>query len=122
MINPFVKYQGLEFFGMFENASGKARAESDTRTVNQYGAELLYRFGKNESIYFGGRYNLVTGETNADEDIDIARFNIGAGWFLTKNVLAKLEYVNQQYDGFNSGSFFHDAEFKGMMLEAVISF
>src|SRR5690554_6396758 len=41
MINPFVKYQGLEFYGVFENSSGKAVAEPDRRTFNQYGAELL---------------------------------------------------------------------------------
>jgi hypothetical protein len=121
MINPFIKYQGLEFFGLFESASGKAQAEPDSRTFNQYGAELLYRFGSSESIYLGGRYNLVTGETNTGADVDITRFNIGGGWFMTKNVLAKLEYVNQQYDGFTSG-YFQGAEFSGIMLEAVISF
>jgi hypothetical protein len=122
MINPFIKFQGLEFFGVFENASGKATAEPDRRTFNQYGAELLYRFGATESIYFGGRYNLVTGEMSDGNDVDISRVNIGGGWFITKNVLAKLEYVNQQYDGFAAGSTFEDGEFSGIMLEAVISF
>lgn len=122
MINPFVKYQGFEFFGVYENASGRARAEADTRTVQQFGAELLYRFGKTENFYFGGRYNLVTGETNANEDIDITRINVGGGWFLTKNILAKVEYVTQKYDGFNQSSIFHKGEFNGFMLEAVISF
>ncbi len=122
MINPFVKYKGLEFFGVFENASGKAQAETDRRTFNQYSAELLYRFGKNEDFYFGGRYNHVTGETNQGEDVDISRINVGGGWFLTRNVLTKLEYVRQTYDGFNNTSVFHEGEFSGLMLEAVISF
>jgi hypothetical protein len=63
MINPFVKYRGLEFFGMYELSSGKVEAEDDTRDFTQIGAELLYRFGNNENFYVGGRYNLVSGDT-----------------------------------------------------------
>jgi hypothetical protein len=122
MINPFVKFQGLEFFGVIETASGKAQAEPDRRTFNQYGAELIYRFGAAEKVYLGGRYNLVTGDTNADESVDISRINIGGGWFMTRNVLAKIEYVTQTYDGFNPGNYFTDGEFNGFMIEAVISF
>lgn len=122
MINPFVKYQGLEFFGIFETASGKAMSEDSRRTSNQYMAELVYRFGNSENFYFGGRYNLVTAETRSGEDVDITRFNIGGGWFLTKNVLAKLEYAHQTWDGYQSNSVFHDGKFNGVMLEAVISF
>ena len=121
MINPFVKVQGLEFFGLLEFASGKASAEPDTRSVTQLGAEVLYRFGESEDIYLGGRYNLVTGENSSNEDIDITRFNIGGGWFLTKNVLAKLEYVKQTYDGFSNPTY-SDAGFDGVMLEAIVSF
>lgn len=120
MINPFIKFNGLEFFGKFENVSGKRETEADSRTFNQYGAELLYRFGSDENIYIGGRYNLVSGELASGEDVDITRFNIGGGWFLTKNVLAKVEYVDQSYDGFTGT--FEDGGFSGLMLEAVISF
>ncbi len=120
MINPFIKYQGFEFYGVFENSSGKSIDEADTRTFNQYGAELLYRFGANENVYLGGRYNLVSGELSTGQDVDIDRLNIGGGWFLTKNVLAKLEYVTQSYDGFTD--LYEDGQFDGVMLEAVISF
>jgi hypothetical protein len=122
MINPFVKFHGLEFFGIFENSSGKTGAETDTRTFNQYGAELIYRIGAKESVYLGGRYNLVTGDTNQGESVDISRINIGGGWFMTRNVLAKVEYVTQTYDGFNPGNIFEDGKFDGFMIEAVISF
>lgn len=121
MINPFIKYKGLEFFGIFENASGKSVAETDTRTFNQYGAELIYRFGAGEDLYLGGRYNAVSGELSTGEDVEVTRFNIGGGWFMTKNVLAKLEYVTQQYNDFPVG-IYEDGEFNGVMLEAVISF
>ena len=122
MFNTFVKFQGVEFYGVFENASGKAAAETDRRSFKQYGAELLYRFGQDERFYLGSRYNLVSGETNAGDDIDISRFNIGGGWFFTRNVLAKAEFVSQNYEGFPATSAFEEGKFSGIILEAIISF
>jgi hypothetical protein len=123
MINPFIKYQGLEFYGVYENATGKAVGENDKRSFDQYGAELLYRFGTREQLYIGGRYNLVSGEeAGTGNNIDISRYNIGGGWFLTQNILAKAEYVTQKYDGFDDASMYADGKFNGFMLEAVISF
>lgn len=122
MINPFVKYRGLEFFGTFEHTSGKADTETTNRTATQYAGELIFRFGKDENLYLGGRYNMVNSEEITGDEIDISRFQLGAGWFMTKNILAKLEYVNQQYKDFPTTSILNDGEFKGLMLEAVISF
>lgn len=123
MINPFIKYRGLEFFGVYERVSGKEASEASTRSFDQYSAELLYRFGNNENFYVGGRYNLVKGEEFATgNDVEIDRINLGAGWFMTKNIMAKLEYVKQTYDGFGTGSKFNGGQFDGVMLEAVISF
>ncbi|WP_428236585.1 hypothetical protein [Gracilimonas sp.] len=120
MINPFVKFQGLEFYGVFENASGAIDNGEDTRSYTQIGAELLYRFGMDENFYVGGRYNTVSGEEPSGDEIDISRINIGGGWFMTENVLTKLEYVTQTYDGFTGD--YAGAEFSGIMLEAVVSF
>ncbi len=123
MINPFVKYGGFEFFGMYERAEGKANAEEETRVFTQIGAEALYRFGNNENFYFGGRFNQVSGEENGTgNEIDISRINVGAGWFMTKNILTKLEYVTQKYDGFADATQFHDGKFSGFVFEAAISF
>lgn len=122
MVNPFVKYGGLEFFGTFERASGMAYAELEKRTFNQYAAELIYRFGNNENVYIGGRYNYVDGEMTGGTDVDISRFNLAAGWFMTKNILAKVEYVNQQYGGFNTNDLRNGGKFDGVVFEAVISF
>lgn len=122
MINPFIKFQGLEFYGVFENASGKNFGEADSRSFTQLAGELLYRFGASEDVYLGARINNVSGELSSGDDVDISRFNIGGGWFLTKNVLAKLEYVNQQYNDFPAGNILEDGEFNGVMIEAVISF
>lgn len=122
MINPFVRYKGFEFFGTYEFANGKANTETDRRDFTQVAAELLYRFGKNDNFYVGGRYNQVSGETFSKEDIDVTRFNLGAGWFMTRNIMAKLEYVNQKYDGYADTNILHDGKFNGFLLEAVIAF
>ncbi|OEK03027.1 hypothetical protein BFP97_16520 [Roseivirga sp. 4D4] len=121
-INPFVKMRGLEFFGVFEVANNGDDTVGGGYT--QLGAEAIYRFGITEQLYIGGRYNSVTGESSdATPSVDINRLNIGGGWYMTKNVLTKLEYVSQKYDGngFN-GSKFQGAEFDGIVIEAVISF
>ena len=121
-INPFVKFQGLEFFGVFEVASNGDDAIGGSFT--HLGAEAIYRFGKNEQLYVGGRYNTVSGESaDAASTIDINRINLGGGWYITKNVLAKLEYVTSQYDGAGyKGTKFEGADFNGFVAEAVISF
>ena len=122
MFNPFIKYKGLEFFGTIESAKGKADSEADERTAKQFAAELIYRFGTTENFYVGTRYNKVDSEEANGDDIEITRFQLGAGWFMTKNILMKLEYVNQKHDGYNSTSRFNEGKFNGLMAEAVISF
>jgi len=123
MVNPFVRYKGLEFFGLYENASGKGFGSNPpSRTYNHYAADLLYRFGETEDFYVGGRYSFVDGEEASGQDISVDRLQLGAGWFMTKNILAKLEYVKQSYSDFNAASILADGQFDGLMLEAVISF
>ncbi len=124
-INPFVKFGGLEFFGIVERAMGDAEVQGGTEgEFTQLAGELLYRFGLSEEFYLGGRYNVVTGTQLEDDptDLEITRFNIGGGWFLSKNIVTKLEYVNQQYKGDAWTGRFAGAEFSGVVLEAAISF
>lgn len=128
-VNPFVKFKGLEFFGIYEMVTGKIPPALQNSTLGegeftQIGAELLYRFGNDENFYVGGRYNKVSGKVakQADEQ-EIDRLNVGLGWFMTRNILAKLEYVDQNYTGKGwEGSRFDKGNFKGVMFEAVISF
>lgn len=134
MINPFVKYKGLEFFGTIELASGGDKAGTDDkRTANQYASELVYRFGKTEQFYLGGKYNTVSGKlSNADANkVTVNRVEASAGWFMTKNILAKLNYVNQNYKNYSqfagnpdTGNFnnFYGGKFNGLVFEAVIAF
>jgi len=121
-VNPFVKYKGAELFGVYEMTSN---GDSDVGgEYTQIGAELIYRFTEKENVYIGGRYNSVTGTATKDsEDASTDRINVGAGWFMTDNVLVKLEYVNQKWEdkGYD-GTKYQGAEFDGVVVEAVIGF
>lgn len=121
-VNPFIKFKGLEFFGIYEVASNSD--DQGGGAFTQLAGELLYRFGNTEQFYLGGRYNTVSGEMveNALTQ-EINRLNIGGGWYMTKNVMAKLEYVNQKYEGEGwTATKYNGGEFDGINIEAVISF
>lgn len=125
-VNPFIKYKGIEFFGIYEMVNGDQTDADGARggSYTQIAAELIYRFGSKEQFYVGGRYNTVAGNANENaEDINIARYNFGVGWFMLDNVMIKAEYMNQDYsgDGF-TGSVFEEGNFNGAVLEAVIGF
>jgi len=134
MINPFVKFKGLEFFGTIELASGGDKAGVDAkRTANQYAADLVYRFGKSDQFYIAGKYNTVSGKlSNADaKDVTVDRVESSIGWFMTKNILAKLDYVSQNYKNYTqfvgnvptgNANNFYGGNFKGLVFEATISF
>src|SRR5690625_7079965 len=95
MINPFSKYGGLEFFGTWENSTGKANSESDTRSFNQLAAELLYRFGQMDNFYVAGRYNQVSGQAlGTGNDLKINRLQLGGVRFMRKNVNDNPEIMN----------------------------
>jgi hypothetical protein len=129
-VNPFVKFKGLEFFGVYEVASGdedilqNGVAVDKAGSFTQIAGELVYRFGPAERFFVGGRYNTVSGKTRESlaNTMDISRVNVGGGWFLTKNILTKVEYVDQKYKGEAWTGRFAGAEFSGIMVEAVISF
>jgi hypothetical protein len=173
VINPFVKFQGLELFGTYEvakgntpmengelqfsdptNNDGSARAEFkklDDRKATQLAVDVLYRFGKDEKFFLGAKYNKVDAEivlgqaTNTAGsymyqgdrfDVSIDRTAFGGGWFITKNVLLKAEYVTQNYTdfpeyfdnkstsaaGFKDSSMFAKGKFNGFVIQGVIAF
>ena len=137
MFNAFAKAQGFEFFGTAEFANGRSKSVGDKedRATTQYAAEGIYRFGNNENLFVGLRYNIVNSEVlinhnvlvggtpdwNTD-DVKVDRFAAGAGWFLTKNILVKGEYVNQKYSDFPNMDYRNGGKFHGVVLQAAISF
>ena len=128
MLNGFVKVQGLELFGTYETSRGRTKTESYTRTANQYAVEGLYRLGKEENVYAGLRYNAVnarlanTSAITYTGDVKVDRFAAVAGWFLTKNILLKGEYVIQKYKDFPSNDYRNTGKFNGYVIEAVVGF
>lgn len=55
-------------------------------------------------------------------DVNIGRIAVSAGWFMTKNVMAKVEYTTQTYGGFLYNDIRHNGQFNGIVAEAVIGF
>jgi hypothetical protein len=122
VINPFVKFHGLELFGNFEQATGRAHTETGTRTWNQIGADAVYRFGRYEKFYVAGRYNTVSGTLMGGQEASIDRVQAALGWFVTPNILAKVEYVDQQHNDFPDADIRHGGRFNGFMFEGAIAF
>lgn len=132
MLNLFAEFKGLEFFALYEIASGAnsnwiaptppavtpvaAYVESDY-DFSQYSVEGIYRFGGEKQFWVGARYNSVTDQ----EDQVVTRLQGIGGWKLTKNVMAKFEYVDQKYKDFAKYNK-EEAGFSGFMVEAAISF
>jgi hypothetical protein len=124
MVNGFAKVYGFEAFLTYETAKGRSKTETADRTANQFAIEGLYRFGAAEKFYLGAKYNTVTNKPTAayTKDITINRTVIGAGYFITKNVLMKAEYVNQEYKDFLLTDFRAGGKFDGFVIEAAIGF
>lgn len=123
VFNPFLKYKGLEIFGNFESSKGKAANESADRTWKQTAIDVVYRFGQNEKFYLAARGNRVNGPlAGSGLEVEMERAQIGGGWFISKNILAKLEYVSQNYKGFAANDIRKNGNFNGLMIEGVIGF
>lgn len=123
VVNPFVKFRGLEFFGTYEVASGKNAGEAEERQFTQLSGEVIYRFLENEQLFVGARYNTVSGRLQGfTQDVSVNRTQIGLGWFITKNVMAKMEYVTQTYNDFPTTDIRSGGKFDGFVMEAVVAF
>ncbi len=122
-VNPFVKFRGLELFGVLEQAKGRGTGELVDRTFNQYAVDAVYRLLPREQLFVGVRYNKAEGElTGIAGDVGATRWQVGGGWFITPGLLAKLEYVKQTYTGFPAGNIRNGGRFDGLMLEGVVAF
>jgi hypothetical protein len=121
--NGFLKAYGFEFFGTYETANGRTRSETARRDMNQWAADLIFRFGPNENLYIGGRYDGVQAElAGFANEVKVSRVAAAAGWFLTRNILLKGEYVQQEYEDFPSTDFRAGGKFNGYVIEAVVGF
>jgi hypothetical protein len=122
VVNPFVKVGGVELFGNVETMTGAGATEISRRTLRQLSGEGLYRFA-GERLYLGGRYNTVKGELiGMPNDITINRAQLGGGWYVTPNVLSKIELVRQTYLDFPTSDIRSGGKFQGFMVEGVVAF
>lgn len=124
MINPFVKYKGIELFGTYEVAQGRMITEKNMRVATQYAMDIIYRFPqRTEKFWVGGRYNMLDAEIiNQPNTVTINRTVGSIGWFVTKNLMMKAEYVNQNYHNFQSTDIRSGANVDGFMIEASVGF
>jgi hypothetical protein len=148
MINPFVKFAGLEFFGTYEVAKGNSQVENgeiqnpagdlsklEERQFNQYEADVVYRFGPRENFYLGAKYNKIDGTLSLGQsttapninqgtrdDVSVDRTSFAAGWYITKNIMFKAEYVTQSYKGYPEEHILSNGKFDGFVIQGAIGF
>jgi hypothetical protein len=123
MGNLFLKYQGLEFFGTFENATGRSIAETSNRWATQTAADVIYRFPQGtENFWLGVRLNSLKADMLGIGDVTVNRTAGSFGWFLTHNIMMKIEYVHQTYDGYPTTNILNGGKFQGFNAEASIGF
>jgi hypothetical protein len=129
-VNPFVKWQGIEFFGTYDNFKGKSLVEPTWRTWTQLAGEGVYRFW-NEKLYVGGRVNTAKGAllstTGATAitytgDVGVQRNALSAGWFVTPVMLLKGEYMKQDFYRFPARDIRSGGKIQGFVFEGVVSF
>lgn len=127
-INPFLKYQGIEFFGTYDNFKGKTLSEPDWRTWTQRAGELVYRFW-DEKVFVGGRGNTAKGKLGntatvnfQNQPVSVDRYAASAGWFVTPVLLLKGEYMQQKYYRFPATDIRNGGKIQGFVVEGVVSF
>lgn len=125
MINPYLQTGGLHLFGIIESTKEmKANHRAEQYAINA-------QYFLSNSVYIAGRYNIAHGYLSAagypnnavpSDKETVNRVQFGAGWFLTPNILAKVEYMSQKYKKFPVNSVYYGGEFNGLMIEAAIAF
>lgn len=122
-LNGFFKLLRSELFVAWEAANGCSAYEESIRHVEQVAVDWVFRFGDNENLFIGSRYNLVTARLRGfAKNVKIDRAVFCLGGFFTKNILLKCEFVNQQYNDFPAEDYRNNGEFKGFMMQAVVGF
>jgi phosphate-selective porin len=108
---------------MYEFVDG-ADIYDKSMKMNHYAFDVVQRF-YNDKFWAAARYeNAVVKYADAFNDFgdaELTQYQLGLGWFLSKNAVAKLEYIDQKRENFSiykNG----DAEFKGFMVNASLSF
>ena len=119
-------------------ADGTVFNKLDDRQFTQVAVDVIFQFGKREEFYAGGRYNSVSGtqvfgqsttvattggiSQGSRSDVSVNRTAFGGGWFVTRNILVKAEYVTQTYHDFPATNILAGGKFSGFVLQGSIAF
>src|SRR3954453_324904 len=123
VLNPFVKFNGLELFGLAEQAKGRTVTETAERTWHQYAVDATYRFLPGEPLYVAARYNTVAGPLAGTPTAGgPSRWQFGAGWYITDNIVLKGEYITQKYNDYAATNILNGGKFHGLMIEGAVAF
>lgn len=94
-----------------------------------YAGDVVYRI--TPSVYAAARYSNASVDTLAGmaSNGKVDRIQVGGGLWLSKNLLLKVEYVNQKYSGFAEGQIVNNGiqawrnpSFNGVISEVSFSF
>ena len=123
VVNPFLKYRGLEFMGHAETATGKSATETRYHTWRQWAGETVYRFW-DDKLFAAYRYNQVAGRLSyaMPGDVNANRFQVSSGWYVNPMMLLKAEYMRQRYYGFPTNDIRYGGRIQGFMVETALSF
>jgi hypothetical protein len=121
--NPFLKYKGLELFGLMEHAAGRRfGSEVKNRTWNQFAVDAVYRFAE-DKLYAAFRYNYLEGQRRGDpRRISVDRVEVAGGWFPLPYMLTKVEYVNQNHYDYPMDDILYKGHFHGVVIATALSF
>ena len=94
-----------------------------------YAGDVVYKLNKN--LYAAARYStaktdMLNGKVSSGK---VNRYQLGGGFWVTRNMLLKIEYVQQKYTGFRSGEMvnnniqaWRNPEFSGFISEVSFNF
>ena len=134
MTNVFLKYNNTEVFGLLEFADSSESLDTDWSSgspvvaliekdmkLAHYSIDVVQRF-YGDKFYVGARYESATTEKEGDPTNDeLTQYQLGAGWFISKNAIAKLEYISQERENMEE---YVDgkAKFDGFMFSTALTF
>ena len=123
----------IKLYGHYGRTQDKdingSAADAPEETWNYYAGDVVYKI--TPELYAAARYSAATTDmlNGRETDGKVNRIQVGGGFWLTKNMLMKLEYVTQKYEGFREGDMvnngiqaWRDPEFNGFVAEVSFAF
>ncbi len=117
-------------YGILNDENGNGPLAGEPRDKwNYYAAEMVYRI--NPSLYASARYSGAKASELASltSNGKVDRIQVGGGIWITRNMLIKLEYVDQKYSSFAEGVIVNngilaarDPQFQGVVSEVSFTF